>query len=74
MGRRRSAEEYNRTASLEIADNNDGRAVDDGTDKRPRPFLLNVIAEDDDGLVDDGRPPARRRRRASSRARSPIDH
>ena len=34
--------------SREIADSNDGGAVDDGTDKRPRPFVFDVFAEDND--------------------------
>jgi hypothetical protein len=55
------------SASLEIADSSDGRSVDDGTDKRPRPFVFDVFAEDDEGLVDDGQPPAKRWHRASSR-------
>jgi hypothetical protein len=54
------------SASPEIADSNDGRAVDDGTDKRPRPFVFDVFAEDGDELINDGQPPAKRRRRASS--------
>jgi len=54
------------SASPEIADSDDGRTVDDGTDKRPRPFVFDVFAEDDDELIDDGQPPAKRRRRASS--------
>ena len=45
--------------SLEIADSNDGRAVNDGTDKRPLPFLFDIFAEEDERLVDDGRPPAK---------------
>jgi hypothetical protein len=40
------------------------------TDKRPRPFVFDVFAEDDDELVDDGQPPAKRRRRASSASSS----
>jgi hypothetical protein len=32
------------SASPEIADSNDGRAVDDGTAKRPRHFLFDVFA------------------------------
>src|SRR5271170_729133 len=54
----------------EIADSNDGHAVNDGTDKRPRPFLFDVFAEEDDRLVDDGRPPAKWRCRASSASSS----
>ena len=38
----------------EIADSNDGRTVDDGTDKRPHTFVFDVFAEDDDGFIDDG--------------------
>src|SRR2546430_15428637 len=34
------------------------------------PFVFDVFAEDDDGLVNDGQPPAKRRRRASSAASS----
>ena len=37
-----------RSPSPEIADSNDSRAVDDGTDKRPRPFVFDVFAEDVD--------------------------
>ena len=48
------------SASPEIVDSNDGRTVDDGTDKRPHPFVFDVFAEDDDGLIDDGQPPAKR--------------
>jgi hypothetical protein len=54
------------SASPEIAESNDGRVVDDGTDKRPRPFVFDVFAEDDDELVNNGQPPAKRQRRASS--------
>jgi hypothetical protein len=54
----------------EMADS-DGRAVDDGTDQRPRPFVFDVFAEDDDELDNDGQPPAKRRRRASS-VSSPV--
>jgi hypothetical protein len=57
------------SASPEIADSNDGRIVDDGTDKRPHPFVF-VFAEDDDGLINDGQPPAKRWRRASSASSS----
>jgi hypothetical protein len=39
--------------SPEIADSNDGRAVDDGTDKRLSYFVFDVFAEDVDGLVND---------------------
>jgi hypothetical protein len=35
-----------------------------------RPFVFDVFAEDDDGLVNDGQPPAKRRRRASSASSS----
>jgi hypothetical protein len=42
------------SASPEIADSSDGRSVDDGTDKRPRPFVFDVFAEDDEGFVNDG--------------------
>ena len=58
------------SASPEIADSNDGRAVDEVADKRPRPFVFDVFAEDDDELIDDGQPPAKRRRRASSASSS----
>jgi hypothetical protein len=54
----------------EIAGSNDGRSVDDGTDKRPRPFVFDVFAEDYEGLVDDGQPPAKRWHRASSASSS----
>jgi hypothetical protein len=57
----------------EIAGSNDGHSVDDGTDKRPRPFVFDVFAEDDEGLVDDGQPPAKRWHRASS-ASSSVTH
>ena len=60
------------SASPEIADSDDGRTVDDGTDKRPRPFVFDVFAEDGDELVDDGQPPAKRRRRASSASSSSV--
>jgi hypothetical protein len=53
-----------------IVDSNNGRADDDGTGKHPRPFVLDVFAEDNDGLVNDGQPPAKRRCRASSAASS----
>jgi hypothetical protein len=56
--------------SSKIADSNDGRAVNDGINKCPCPFLFDVFAEDDDGLVDNGRPPAKRRCRASSASSS----
>jgi hypothetical protein len=59
-----------RFASPEIADNNDGRTIDDKTDKRARPFVFDVFAEDDNELIDDGQPPAKRRRRASSASSS----
>ena len=42
------------SASPKIADSDDGRIVDDGTDKRARPFVFDVFAEDDDELVNDG--------------------
>jgi hypothetical protein len=58
------------SASPEIAGSDDGRAVDDGTDKRPHPFVFDVFAEDDDELVNDGQPPAKRRRRTSSTSSS----
>ena len=58
------------SASPEIADSDDGRAVDDATDKRPRPFVFDVFAEDDDEPVNDGQLPAKRRRRASSASSS----
>jgi hypothetical protein len=58
------------SVSPEIADSNDGRAVDDGTDKRPHPFVFDVFAEDDDELINDGQSPAKRRRRASSASSS----
>jgi hypothetical protein len=54
------------SASPEIADSNDGRAVDDVADKRPRPFVFDVFAEDNNELINNGQPPAKRRRRASS--------
>jgi hypothetical protein len=57
-------------ASPEIADSNDGRAVDDGTDKRPHHFVFDVFAEDNDELINDGQLPAKRRRRASSASSS----
>jgi hypothetical protein len=47
------------SASPEIADNNDGRTVDDGTDKCPRFFVFDVFAEDDDELINDGQPPTK---------------
>jgi hypothetical protein len=53
-----------RSASLKIADNDDGRADDDGADKHPPPFVFNVFREDDNDRVSDGQPPAKRRRRA----------
>jgi hypothetical protein len=54
----------------EIADSIDGRAVDDVTDKRPRPLTFDVFAEDENGLVNNGQPPAKRPRRASSASSS----
>jgi hypothetical protein len=54
------------SASPEIAYSNDGRADDDRADKRARPFVFDVFAEDDDGLINDGQPPAKRPYRASS--------
>jgi hypothetical protein len=54
------------SASPEIADSNNSRAVDDRTNKRPRPFVFDVFAEDDDELINDGQLTAKRRRRASS--------
>ena len=53
-----------------IADNNDGRAIDDGTNERPRLFVFDVFAEGDDGLVNDGQPPAKRSRQAPSASSS----
>jgi len=53
------------TASLEIADTNDGHAGDDGADKCPRPFASDVFVEDD-VLVREGQPPTKQRRRAQS--------
>jgi hypothetical protein len=50
------------SASLEIADSNNGRADDDGASRHPRPFMLNVFTEDDDGLVNDGQSPVKQRR------------
>jgi hypothetical protein len=40
---------HSHSASPEIAGSNDGRSVDDGTDKRPHPFVFDVFAEDDEG-------------------------
>jgi hypothetical protein len=54
----------------EIVDSTDGRAVDDMTDKRPRPLVFDVFAEDENGLVKNGQPPAKRPRRASSASSS----
>jgi hypothetical protein len=48
------------SASPEIADSNNSCVADDRTDKRPRPFLFDVFAEGDEGLVDDGQPLAKR--------------
>src|SRR5271170_5101513 len=42
------------SASPEIADSNDGRAVDDETDKHPRPFVFDVFVEDNNELINDG--------------------
>jgi hypothetical protein len=49
------------SASPEIAGSNNGRVDDDGAGKHPRPFMFDVFAEDNDGLINDGRPPAKRR-------------
>jgi hypothetical protein len=54
----------------EIADSIDGRAVDDVTDKHPRPLVFDVFTEDENGLVNNGQPPAKRLRRASSASSS----
>ena len=51
-----------RSPSPEIADSNDSHAVDDRTDKRPRPFVFDAFAEDVDGLVNDSQPLAKRQR------------
>jgi hypothetical protein len=53
----------------EIADSIDGRAVDDVTDKYPRPLVFNVFAEGENGLINN-QPPAKRTRRASSASSS----
>jgi hypothetical protein len=58
------------SASPEIADSNDSRVIDNGIDKRPRLFVFDVFAEDDDVLGNDGQPPAKRWRRASSASSS----
>jgi hypothetical protein len=50
----------------EIADSIDGRAVDDATDKHPRPLVFDVFAEDENGLVNNDQSLAKRPRRASS--------
>jgi hypothetical protein len=65
----RRARDASNTTS-EIADSNDDRAVDDVADKRPRPFVFDVFAENDDELINNGQPPAKRRRRASSASSS----
>jgi len=49
---------------LEIADSIDGRAVDDVTDKRPRPWC-STSSPRMNGLVNNGQPPAKRPCRAS---------
>jgi hypothetical protein len=49
---------------LKIADSNDGRIVEDGTDKRSYPFMFDIFAKNDDGLINDGQPLAKRWRRA----------
>jgi hypothetical protein len=51
---------------LEIADSIDGRAVDNVTDKHPRPLVFDVFVEDENGLVNNGQPPAKWPYRASS--------
>lgn len=58
--------------SPETADSNDSRTVDGRTDKRPRPFVFDVFAEDVDGLVNDGQPLAKWRRRAFSTSRRRV--
>ena len=58
------------STSPEIADSNDGRAVDDGIDKYARPFVFDVFAKDNDELINDGQLSAKRRRRASSASSS----
>jgi hypothetical protein len=40
-------------------------AIDDVTDKYPRPLVFDVFAEDKNELVNNGQPPAKRLRRAS---------
>jgi hypothetical protein len=47
-----------------------GVTLEDGTDKSPPPFVFDVFAEDDDGLVNNVQPPAKRQRRASSASSS----
>jgi hypothetical protein len=58
------------SASPEIADSDDSRTVDDKTDKRARPFVFDVFAEDDDELINDDQLSAKQRRRASSASSS----
>ena len=47
--------------SPQIADSNDGCAVDGGADKRLSPFVFDIFAEGDDRLVNDVQPSAKRR-------------
>jgi hypothetical protein len=58
--------------SPEIVNSNDGRAEDDGADKCSRPFVFDVFAEVNDGLVNDNQPPAKLQCRASSAASSVL--
>jgi hypothetical protein len=54
----------------EMAESIDGRAVDDVTDKYPRPLVFDVFAAGENGLVNNGQPPAKWTRRASSASSS----
>jgi hypothetical protein len=54
----------------EIADDVDGTAVDDVTDKHPRLLAFDVFAEDENRLVNNGQPSAKRLRRVSSASSS----
>jgi hypothetical protein len=55
---RRASDTFNTASahspSPEVAGSNDGRVVDDAADKRPRPLVFDVFAEDDNRLVHDG--------------------
>jgi hypothetical protein len=44
--------------------------LEDGTDKGSPPFVFDVFAEDDDGVINNVQPPAKRQRRAFSASSS----